>query len=343
MISALRSRWARRALIALAIAGGYRAGRLVAGRPKPIPVVLTEIGRGRVEATIANTRAGTVEACQRTKLSTIVGGRIEVLTVKEGDRVKKGQLLMRLWNDDQQAAERLAQAQLETSRKRVEEACTIAAAAEREVARQVELHKQGFISAERDRHRARGRRREGCRLRDREGRRRAGRGQRQAVACPAWPHGVDRAVRRHRRQIVGEIGEYLDAVAAGRADAAGDRPDRRVVPVRQGSDGRGRCAEGARRTDRSRIARRAAGTVVSRQGPAYRSLRDGGREAGAYGRHRGDVRRSVEDRAPAGRHTAPTSRSCLIHATTCCECRPPRCSKATARWSSSMIGSRSAS
>ncbi|HTN47997.1 MAG TPA: efflux RND transporter periplasmic adaptor subunit [Burkholderiaceae bacterium] len=117
------------------------------GRPKPIPVVLTEIGRGRVEATVANTRAGTVEACQRTKMSTIIGGRIEELNVKEGDHVTKGEVLMRLWNDDQQAAERLAVAQLETARKRVVEACTIAASAEREVARQMELHAKGFISA----------------------------------------------------------------------------------------------------------------------------------------------------------------------------------------------------
>jgi HlyD family secretion protein len=142
-----QSPWVRRALIALPVIAVIAAVVWWLGRPKPIPVVLTEIGRGRVEASIANTRAGTVEACQRTKLSTIIGGRIEVLTVKEGDKVKKGQLLMRLWNDDQRAAERLALAQLETSRKRVVEACTIAASAEREVARQVELHAQGFISA----------------------------------------------------------------------------------------------------------------------------------------------------------------------------------------------------
>ncbi|HSQ10735.1 MAG TPA: biotin/lipoyl-binding protein, partial [Burkholderiaceae bacterium] len=147
MSSVVRSRWGRRVLIALAMAAVVAMAVWWLGRPKPIPVVLTEIGRGRVEATIANTRAGTVEACQRTKLSTIIGGRIEVLTVKEGDRVRKGQMLMQLWNDDQQAAEWLARAQLDTSRKRVVEACTIAAGAEREVARQVELHKQGFISA----------------------------------------------------------------------------------------------------------------------------------------------------------------------------------------------------
>jgi HlyD family secretion protein len=142
-----QSPWVRRALIALPVVAVIAAVVWWLGRPTPIPVVLTEIGRGRVEATIANTRAGTVEACQRTKLSTIIGGRIEVLAVKEGDKVKKGQLLMRLWIDDQKAQENLALAQLETSRKRVIEACTIAASAEREVARQTELHARGFVSA----------------------------------------------------------------------------------------------------------------------------------------------------------------------------------------------------
>lgn len=138
--------WLRRALIALAVIAALAAVVWWFGRPKPIPVVLTEAGRGKVEATIANTRAGEVEACLRTKLSTIIGGRIEVLTVKEGDKVKKGQLLMRLWNDDIQAQERLAQAQAETARKRVVEACTLADSAEREVARQTELHAKGFVS-----------------------------------------------------------------------------------------------------------------------------------------------------------------------------------------------------
>jgi HlyD family secretion protein len=109
--------------------------------------VLTAIvGRGTVEATVANTRAGTVEACQRTKLSTIAGGRIEVLAVKEGDKVKKGQLLMRLWNDDQQAEQAFARAQLDTSRRRVAEACTLADLAQREFKRQEQLFQQGFIS-----------------------------------------------------------------------------------------------------------------------------------------------------------------------------------------------------
>lgn len=115
-------------------------------RPKPIPVVLKEVETGTVEATLANTRAGTVEACQRTKLSTIIGGRIEYLGVKEGDHVEKGQLLLKLWNDDQQAQAALADTQISLAKKRVEEACIVAANAEREAERQARLRAQGFVS-----------------------------------------------------------------------------------------------------------------------------------------------------------------------------------------------------
>ena len=98
----------RRIVIALVILALLGLGFFWFTRPKPIPVLLKEVTAGKVEATLANTRAGTVEACLRTKLSTIVGGRIEFLGVKEGDKVKKGQLLLKLWNDDQQAQTALA-------------------------------------------------------------------------------------------------------------------------------------------------------------------------------------------------------------------------------------------
>jgi HlyD family secretion protein len=143
----LSNPWLRRALIAAAVIAAIAALVGWFGRPKPVPVLLTDVARGRVESTISNTRAGTVEACQRTKLSTILGGRIEKLNVREGDKVRKGQVLMQLWNDDLQAQEKLAMAQADTARKRVLEACTLAESAEREVARQAELHRRGFVSA----------------------------------------------------------------------------------------------------------------------------------------------------------------------------------------------------
>ncbi|MCE5182424.1 MAG: efflux RND transporter periplasmic adaptor subunit [Betaproteobacteria bacterium] len=116
-------------------------------QPKPVAVAIKEVDKGRVSSTIANTRAGTVEACLRTKLSTILGGRIEVLAVKEGDHVSKGQLLMKLWNDDQQAQSALARTQLTMAQKRVGETCILADNAEREAERQANLRAKGFVSA----------------------------------------------------------------------------------------------------------------------------------------------------------------------------------------------------
>ena len=140
----------RRILVSLVILTALAAVFWWFTRPKPISVVAREIDRGKVESSIANTRAGTIEACQRTKLSTIIGGRIEVLNVKEGDRVRKGQLLMKLWNDDQQAQSTLAQTQVITAWQRVTEACAQATNAEREAARQTSLRERGFVSSSRE-------------------------------------------------------------------------------------------------------------------------------------------------------------------------------------------------
>lgn len=131
-------------LAALAAAGWWLT------RPQPIPVRLHAVATGRVEDTLANTRAGTVEACQRTKLSTIMGGRIEYLGVKEGDRVKKGQLLLKLWNGDQQAQRNLALAQRDLAQQRIAESCTLAANAARELERTIKLRQDGFISISRE-------------------------------------------------------------------------------------------------------------------------------------------------------------------------------------------------
>ena len=137
----------RRAALVVAILIALGLALFWFTRPKPIPVVLKEVALGKVESTLANTRAGTVEACQRTKLSTIVGGRIEYLGVKEGDKVKKGQLLLKLWNDDQQAQTVLSQTQITLAARRVDEACIAAANAEADARRQGELRAKGFAEA----------------------------------------------------------------------------------------------------------------------------------------------------------------------------------------------------
>jgi len=100
-------RWLLRALVVIVLAAAA-AFAWNATRPAPVAVVLAAAEPGRVETTVANTRAGSVSACRRAKLATPLGGRIEKLAVREGDRVKQGQLLLVLWNDDLLARERVA-------------------------------------------------------------------------------------------------------------------------------------------------------------------------------------------------------------------------------------------
>jgi HlyD family secretion protein len=117
-------------------------------RSEPIAVVLQKVERGTVEASVSNTRAGTVNACRRAKMSPSAGGQIAKLLVKKGDRVKKGSVLLELWSNDLHAQERLAQEQLKVSLTRVEEVCTMADAAQRDAVRSQELRDKGFISAQ---------------------------------------------------------------------------------------------------------------------------------------------------------------------------------------------------
>lgn len=117
-------------------------------RPKPVSVTLVKVERGLVEATVSNTRAGTIKACHRAKLAPPAGGQIAQLRVKKGQRVVAGQVLLELWNHDLQAQERLAQEQLKTSIAREREICTVAEAAQRDAGRAQQLHAKNFVSQE---------------------------------------------------------------------------------------------------------------------------------------------------------------------------------------------------
>lgn len=117
-------------------------------RPEPVRVQLARVERGTVEATVSNTRAGTVKACRRAKLAPTVGGQIAQLQVKKGERVKAGQILLELWNDDLQAQARLAEQQLGTAATHVEEVCAVAQQSSNEAVRARQLRERGFISPE---------------------------------------------------------------------------------------------------------------------------------------------------------------------------------------------------
>lgn len=113
-----------------------------------IPVTLHTIDKGTVEYTVANTRAGTVKACRRANLSPALGGQVKHLYVKEGEKVKKNQLLLEVWNDDLIAQVNLAESELLTSKQSAEEICLMADAAKREAKRVMSLWKEKLTSEE---------------------------------------------------------------------------------------------------------------------------------------------------------------------------------------------------
>jgi HlyD family secretion protein len=101
---------------------------------------------GLVEDTVANTRAGTIKACRRAKLAPGAGGQIVKLWVKEGERVKKGQPLLELWNNDLTAQTDLARRQVATAREQQKQACIVAANAKSDADRTRQLAAKGFVS-----------------------------------------------------------------------------------------------------------------------------------------------------------------------------------------------------
>jgi HlyD family secretion protein len=117
-------------------------------RTAPPLVQLVKVTRGMVEASVSNTRAGTVKACHRAKLSAPSGGQIAHLLVKKGERVKAGQILLKLWNNDLEAQSGLAREQLVTSKMLSRQSCLQADLAEKEAERSRQLHTKGFISNE---------------------------------------------------------------------------------------------------------------------------------------------------------------------------------------------------
>jgi len=117
-------------------------------RPRPVPIVAQAVQRGTVESTVANTRAGTVKACRRAKLSPALGGQIARLPVHEGERVAAGQVLLAMWNDDLSAQLTLARQEAVAARASAEEACTVADVAERKAQRQEKLKTRQLASEE---------------------------------------------------------------------------------------------------------------------------------------------------------------------------------------------------
>ena len=136
-------KWLFVVLLAVAVSGWWWL------TPTPaIAVRLVTATTGPVAQLVANTRAGTVRACQRSKLSLTGGGTVATLQVQNGDRVEPGQLLMSLWDQDQQARVQQSEAQLTVAALSKAERCDVSERASREAKRALSLAKQKLLSDE---------------------------------------------------------------------------------------------------------------------------------------------------------------------------------------------------
>ena len=138
----------QRLLVAAIVIAGIAAAIGYTMRAEPLRVVVVAVERGDVAATVANTRAGTVNACRRAGLSPALGGQMASLPVSKGDRVTAGQVLLELWNEDLRAEKVLAERDAIASAARAKESCVIADVADREAKRLVSLRERGISSEE---------------------------------------------------------------------------------------------------------------------------------------------------------------------------------------------------
>jgi HlyD family secretion protein len=136
-------RWAWALLLLLAAA---LLLRFTVFRAEPVEVEVARVERGEVDETVTNTRAGTVTARNRAKLSPQFGGRVTALPFAKGASVPAGALLLQLDDSIQRAELQLAEEQVKTAAARAAEVRLAAQLAQREWVRAEALAKDSIVS-----------------------------------------------------------------------------------------------------------------------------------------------------------------------------------------------------
>lgn len=132
--------WAVAAVAVTAVA------RLTLLAPRPVAVEVARVERGAVEERVTNTRAGTVKARRRARLSPQQGGLVAALPYRRGERVAAGSVLLRLDSSVQEAQRALAREEVRSAAARADEACLALELAEKELARGAALAADGLAS-----------------------------------------------------------------------------------------------------------------------------------------------------------------------------------------------------
>ncbi|MEM9175558.1 MAG: efflux RND transporter periplasmic adaptor subunit [Myxococcota bacterium] len=135
-------------VVVAVIAAGFVLRRTVFA-PDPIEVRVERVARGRVEATVTNSKAGTVEARRRSRIASEIGGQVVEIAHREGERVPAGEPLVRLSPRSQEAQLELAVQGVAIAEAGLEDACLRRDRARRELARTERLAESSVASADR--------------------------------------------------------------------------------------------------------------------------------------------------------------------------------------------------
>lgn len=141
-------RWIVRIVVVLGIVLAGLALRMTVFKPEPIEVMVTAVGRGQVEQTVSNSRAGTVKAARRSQISPEIGGRVVEIPFREGERFERGDVLLRLNPSVPEAQITLSRRELQAAQAQRQQACLGADRAERERDRLRRLAADGIISTD---------------------------------------------------------------------------------------------------------------------------------------------------------------------------------------------------
>jgi HlyD family secretion protein len=117
-------------------------------RPEAVEIDVRAVERGRVERTATNSRAGTVEARRRAKLSPESGGRVTAIRFRKGEAVRAGDVLLELDATLERGELELRRREVEAARAEAERACLAAELAERALERQRRLAAEELVAAD---------------------------------------------------------------------------------------------------------------------------------------------------------------------------------------------------
>jgi HlyD family secretion protein len=138
--------WLKPLLIIVLLAGGAVLLRFTVFRPPAIPVTVHRVDKGRVEDTVVNSRAGTVQSRRRSEISPGIAGLVVEIPARKGTQVKQGNILLRLDDREHKAQAQLAQSALEVARALADQARSEAALADLELKRTQDLAKNQVVS-----------------------------------------------------------------------------------------------------------------------------------------------------------------------------------------------------